>query len=308
MTKIGGSEAGGYALEPCAEATFDRTGGRIVDQVVIVGVGLMGGSLGMALIQQKIAHQVIGIDSAEVLEAAVSGGAIHSGCTSTGLQQAVETADLIVLATPIHTIPGLLRQIAPYVQPHAAVTDVASVKTSIVKEGERLIGNRFVGGHPMAGSEQTGIHSARSNLFHGAAWALTPSDEDQRSAPRVESLCKLIRAVGASPLIMGRQEHDRAAALISHLPHLICYAYNQTVSASPEAAHALSLAAGSYRDLTRIVASDPVLWRDVFIENRAFLLETLRAYKRSLAALEAAVETGDPEWVLESIVNAGRKP
>jgi prephenate dehydrogenase len=169
-----------------------------------------------------------------------------------------------------------------------------------------MIGDRFIGGHPMAGSEQTGIESARSNLFVGASWALTPSDAARYTTSRVQMLCNLVRAVGAAPLIMGPREHDRAAALISHLPHLICYAYNETVYSSPEAANALSLAAGSYRDLTRVAASDPVLWRDVFIENRECLLETLRAYKSSLNALEEAVKSGNPDKVLEGIMRAAR--
>ena len=285
MTEIGGrSKADGASNKP------------VVDRIVIVGVGLMGGSLGMALIQQNAAQHVVGIDSPEVLGAALTAGAIH--LAGAGLVQAVEDADLIVLATPIYTILDLLRQIAPHVSATATITDLASVKSSIVSVGESLLGERFVGGHPMAGSEYTGIRSARSSLFCGAAWALSPGKSAKSSNPHVELLCKMIQAVGATPLIIEPQDHDRAAALISHLPHLICFAYNQTVETSPEARRAVSLAAGSYRDLTRVVASDPILWRDVFIENRDSLLETLRLIKIRSRRLRTASETVIPNRCL----------
>jgi prephenate dehydrogenase len=272
-------------------------------RVIIVGVGLMGGSLGMALIESGIVQEVVGIDSPRVLDDALKAGAIH--VAGDKLEDAVGSADLVILATPIHVIPALLVQIAPYVAVHAAVTDLASVKCSIVREGERLLGERFVGGHPMAGSEQTGLKSARSTLFRQAAWALTPSDADKYSAPRMEMLCNVVRAVGAKPTVMSPIQHDRAAAMISHLPHLICYAYNKTVESSSDKAAALSLAAGSYRDLTRVAVSDPILWRDVFVENREFLLNALGAFKDSLITLEDAVKSGCPEQILESILVAG---
>jgi len=277
----------------------------VVGTVVIVGVGLMGGSLGLALIEQNAAQEVVGVDSAGILDAALAAGAIQRACS--GLDDAVKTADLVVLATPIHTIPQLLQQVSPLVSEHTIVTDLASVKTAIVDVGERLLGARFIGGHPMAGSEQTGIQSARSGLYSGAAWAITPADRAQYASPGVETLCKMVRAIGAAPIVLDPGEHDRAAALISHLPHFICYAYNRTVDSSPDASNALALAAGSYRDLTRVAASDPVLWRDVFIENRVFLLETLRAYQASLADLENAINSCHPDDVLNAIMRAARR-
>ncbi len=147
MTEIGAGMAGA-----------DLPGTAIFDRVVIVGVGLMGGSLGLGLIQHNAAQQVVGIDSAQVLDAALAAGAIHGAGAS--LEEAAATADLLVLASPIHTIPSLLCQLAPHIGPHATVTDLGSVKSAIVAEGVRLLGDRFVGGHPMAGSEQTGIRSA----------------------------------------------------------------------------------------------------------------------------------------------------
>ncbi len=117
----------------------------------------------------------------------------------------------------------------------------------------------------------------------------------------------MVRALGARPLILGPSEHDRAAALISHLPHIISYAYNQSVNSSRDYANAISLAAGSYRDLTRVAASDPVLWRDVFIQNREVLLETLGAFKASLAELESAVAAGDADEVMRAITKAAHR-
>lgn len=276
----------------------------LVNRVVIVGVGLMGGSLGLALVERGIAQEVVGIDAVEVLDSARAVGAIHRA--GSDLCHEAAAADLVFVATPVSAIPAVLKQIAPHIGAQTTVTDLAGVKGAIALLGHDLMGDRFIGGHPMAGSETTGIGAARSNLFQGAAWAFTPWSKELEVSGRLQALFAIVRALGAAPIAIGAQEHDRAAALISHLPHLICFAYNFTVESDAESRVAKALAAGSYRDLTRVAASDAHLWRDVFIENREWLMQALGAYKAALARLEKAIQHGDSEIVLAAIQEAAR--
>jgi prephenate dehydrogenase len=263
------------------------------DCVAIVGVGLMGGSLGMALRARGLARRVIGVDkSAETLTRAQERGAMDAGTAT--LAGAVRAADGVVVAAPVGAIPSLLEAMAPHIRPDALVTDLGSTKAHIVQAGTRLYGPRFVGGHPMAGSEQSGIEAARPDLFDGAAWAVVRPEPfaPQEDAPAVR-LAALASALGARPIPMDAARHDRLVALVSHLPHLLSFAFARTVGAAPEAAQAREMAGGSFRDLMRVSAADPALWRDIFLDNRGPLLDTLDAFEAQLAALRRAVEAVD---------------
>ncbi|MCS6775352.1 MAG: prephenate dehydrogenase/arogenate dehydrogenase family protein [Chloroherpetonaceae bacterium] len=273
-------------------------------QVTIVGVGLMGGSLGMALRARGLATTVIGVDqNPDTLQRALAIGAVDQIATS--LRAGVRQADLVVFATPVGVLPALLQQAAPDIPAHALVTDLGSVKHRIVEAGSHCFGNRFVGGHPMTGSEQNGVDAARADLFQGAPWALVRRnafvlEED----PEAACLAALLRALGATPVPLQARQHDRLVALVSHLPHALSFTFARTVNEHPEADVARMLAAGSYRDLTRIAQSDPALWRDIFLDNREALLAALQAFSDYLDALRARIEDCNPDELWKTLQRA----
>jgi prephenate dehydrogenase len=278
----------------------------LFDCLAIVGVGLMGGSLGLAAREKRLAYQVIGIDpNGEALTLAVERGAIDAGATNL---DAAQQADGIVLAAPVSAIPPLLEALAPSLRPDALVTDLGSVKTRIVETGRRLLGPRFVGGHPMAGSERSGIGAARADLFAGAAWAVVLPKPftfvDDEPAARWATFAE---ALGARPIPLDAARHDRLVALVSHLPHLLSFAYARAVAADSDAEAARRMAGGSYRDLMRVSAAAPALWRDIFTENRAALLDACAAYETRLQALRAAITDNDSER-LRRLLEADPRP
>ena len=258
-----------------------------IQNLAIVGVGMMGGSLALALRERGLARRIVGIDRSEsALDLARERGAIDAGTTD--IAAGIAGADVIVFATPVHLLPDLLKMIAPLVRPDALITDIGSVKGRIAAVGEGLFGPRFVGGHPMAGSEKSGFAAAKANLFEGAAWAIV------RAAPfafetdePARRLAGLVSALGANPIPMEAERHDRIVALVSHLPHLLSFAFAGAVNQNPDAELARRMAGGSYRDILRVSAADPELWRGIFRENRAALLDALAAWETELANLKA---------------------
>lgn len=264
-------------------------------------MGLLGGSLGLVLRQRGLARQVIGVARRpESLALARQMGALDVGCLD--LREGVAQADLVFLCTPVRTILDHLEAAAPCVRADAVVTDVGSTKAAIVAVGERLLPGRFLGGHPMAGSAQAGIAAADAALFTGAWWALTPGP----AAAPVEPLAALVRALGARPLLLPPAEHDQIVAATSHLPHAVATGVARTVAevlaARPEVP---PLVAGSYRDVTRVAASAPELWRDVCLTNRTPLLEALAVLERHLAELREALEREDAS-AIEGFFARGR--
>jgi len=262
-------------------------------RVAILGVGLMGGSLGMAMRARGLAQTIVGWDrNPETLTLAQQRGAID--LAQPDLALAVHDADAIFLAVPITVASELLERIAPHVSPTALLSDLGSVKTEIVATGERLFRERFIGGHPMAGSELSGVGAARADLFEAAAWAIVPAQpESSLSEPSLARLLALVTALNARPLLLDSATHDRLVALISHLPHVLAFALRSTVETDLERDLALQLAGGSYRDMTRVASSDPTLWRGIFQANRDFLLAALTTYEQQLTALIQSLRDND---------------
>lgn len=241
-----------------------------------MGVGLIGGSVGLAA--RSAGWEVIGVDSPEVLEQATSLGAVDRAST----MKEVRGADLVVLAAPISRITSLLGELPPT---DALVTDVASTKTALVREAERR-GLRFVGGHPMAGSQLSGVANARANLIEGARYFLTPTEKTDPEAYREVS--GFVRSLGAVPTAVDPEKHDLLMAALSHLPHLMAAALLKVASdISPEA---LSFAGPSFRDLTRVGASNPSLWSDILAENAPALGEALGAFAGAMAQLGSEIQ------------------
>ena len=235
----------------------------------------MGGSVGLAA--RASGWEVIGVDSPEVLEKAISLAAVDRPSTL----KEVRGADLVVLAAPISKITNLVTQLPPT---DALITDVASTKTAIVREAQRH-NLRFVGGHPMTGSQLSGVANARADLFKGARYFLTPTEETNPDVYR--EVAGFVRSLGAVPTAVDPEKHDLLMAALSHLPHLMAAALLRVASdISPEA---LSFAGPSFRDLTRVGASNPSLWSDILAENAPALGEALGAFAGAMAQLGSEI-------------------
>ena len=263
--------------------------------IAILGLGLMGGSLGLALRRAWPEATIAGYDPApDMAEQARARGAIHEPVAS--VAEALRDASLVVIAAPILAAEGLLREIAVRwgtLAPDAIVTDVCSVKRPVVTWARSLLPEpaRFVGSHPMAGSERAGVGAADANLYVGARWVITPTPETApNTLARVEALA---RAVGAHPLVLDATTHDEAAAGASHLPLAVAAALAGALAEEANWPLVASLATGGYRDTTRVAAGDPIMGRDILLTNREPILAQLDAFTASLERLRAAVASGD---------------
>ena len=256
----------------------------------IVGVGLIGGSMGLAA--REAGWEVVGVDRPEVLEKAVELGAVDRAST---LKEA-RGADLVVLAAPISKVTGLVAEISPT---EALVTDVASAKGAIVAEAERH-DLRFVGGHPMSGSQLSGVANADAGLFRGARYFLTPTERTDPDDYR--EVAGFVRELGAVPTAVDPEKHDLLMAALSHLPHLMAAALLKVASdISPEA---LSFAGPSFRDLTRVGASNPGLWSDILAENAPALGQALAHFAGAMAQLGSEIQD---RQAIESRFRAARE-
>lgn len=271
------------------------------DRVAIIGTGLIGGSLGLALRARGLAREVVAVArSEESLRLAVERGAADQ---ATGdIATAVTGADLVVLAAPVSQIIEHLQAIAGVIRPDCVITDVGSVKGPIVTAAEQALPHpaRFVGGHPLAGSEQRGMAAARDNLFEGAPWLLTPTPVTDRKA--VNDLERLATAVGAAPLVLSPREHDALLARTSHLPHLTAAALvNVVAQYAQRHRDTLQVIGTGFRDTTRIAAGDAHLWADIALANAEPLLACLQDMSLELDALAKALRDGNRE-LLQSLL------
>lgn len=238
-----------------------------IKTVAIVGVGLIGGSFGMALKKRGLAERVIGIGrSPERLQRAVDLHAVDTW--STDLESTVSEADLVYVSTPVGLELDFIRQVAPCAKPGSIITDAGSTKSEICRGADALIGEgiSFVGAHPMAGSEATGVEAANPDLFVNATYVLTPS---QRTSPDALAVMQcLAEGIGSRVIVMDPEAHDRCTAVISHLPHLIAAALIALAQEhSRQDPQVFDLIAGSFRDMTRVASSSPILWRDICLTN-----------------------------------------
>ena len=268
-------------------------------RAAVIGVGLIGGSLGMAMRRRRIAREVVGVARVpETLGVARARGAIDRGTTDP--VDGVQGADLVVLATPPDLVVPLARQILPYLGAGVIVTDVASVKGEIVRgvESAREPGRdvAFVGGHPMAGNEGRGVAAASAELFEGAVYLITRTPSTDGAA--VDRIATLARALGARPLVMDPDAHDRAVARVSHLPYLLA-------AALMGAAETETAAAGpSFLGATRVAGSPVSMWAQICRLNRREIVEALRAFRGELDRLEEALADGTD---LDALLEAARR-
>jgi prephenate dehydrogenase len=271
--------------------------------VAVVGVGLIGGSIGLALRERKLASRVIGIGrNAGTLARAKKRGCIHEAASS--IAGGVAAADLVVVCTPVEQIPALISQAAEHAPQGAIFTDAGSTKGTVVAKTEALLHPQFdgllpfIGSHPIAGSEKTGPDAARGDLFAGRTVVVTPTaSTDDRATEVVEGFWRSLRARVAR---LSPQRHDEVLARTSHLPHLVASAL---AAATP--ADMLPLTAGGWSDTTRIAAGDAEMWQQILLANSVQTLKALGDFERVLTAIRQAVEAGDRDR-LASILAEGK--
>lgn len=267
--------------------------------VAVVGVGLIGGSLGQAWRRAKAAH-VIGVARrAESVEAALAAEAIDEGTTS--LAEAAAAADVLVLCTPVLQIVPLALDAAVHMRKGTMITDAGSTKGEICRALWPALPPHitFIGGHPMAGSERTGVGAADPYLYENAVYCLTPPAAMPDGHPQLELLLKLVRATGARPLLLDPQVHDLIVAGISHMPHIVAAALVNAVATQDSGdVPMLQLAAGGFRDTTRIASGSPDVWRDICLANRQAILQMLNALTAALDNLRDAVDKADSNQLM----------
>ncbi len=261
---------------------------RFFKQIAILGLGLLGGSWGLALKKHGFPGRVVGYARrAETVEQALAAGAIDEGSGEPA--RAVAGADLVVLATPVGVILDFLARLRPHVSPRALVTDVGSTKRLICEHAATLYGGEplFLGGHPMAGKERSGLENADARLFEKARYVLTPLKPEHLADDRVQAFRVLVEALGARPIVTEAVAHDRAVAFLSHLPQLVSSGLASAVEERQAAeALALELAATGFRSITRLADSPYSVWRDICLTNSENIRAALDALIQKLEAIK----------------------
>jgi prephenate dehydrogenase len=260
-----------------------------IRRLVIIGVGLIGGSLARALRDAGAVQEVIGVArSAATGEKAIALGVIDRFVDDP--RSVVEDASVVVIATPVGSFAGVLEAIAPHLNAATVVTDVGSVKQYVVDTARRCLGanfRRFVPGHPIAGTERSGVQASVSDLFRDRHVVLTPVAATEPMALRL--VTHMWESTGADVLEMDVTEHDLLLAATSHLPHVIAYALVHCLARHPDRGRLFELAAGGFYDFTRIASSDPIMWRDICLTNKEPLLQALNTFQTQLDAMVEAI-------------------
>ena len=278
----------------------------LIQRLCIIGVGLIGGSLARALREAGEVGEVIGCGRGEDnLRAAVRLGVIDRYETDPAC--AVCAADVVVVAVPLGAMAAVLRSIVPHLAAGAILTDVGSAKGSVVADIERIYGQippHFVPGHPIAGTEQSGVEASFATLFQRRRVILTPLAETAAAAHQL--IRRMWELTGAEVVDMGVRHHDAVLAATSHLPHMLAYTLVDTLAHLDDRAEVFRYAAGGFRDFTRIASSDPVMWHDICVANREQLLEMIALFSADLAQLAEAIRSDDRAAILATFQRAKR--
>lgn len=264
-------------------------------KLVIFGVGLIGGSVALALKKAKAPATIVGVGrSAESLQTALDLGVID--VATSDVPAAVKDADIILIAAPVAQTPAILNAIKPHLALSTVITDAGSTKGDVLLCAQDILGNQFnqfVGGHPIAGAEKSGVTAAMADLYINKNVVLTPTAEtDSQAIARVKSLWQ---DCGANVSEMTAATHDGIFAAVSHLPHLLAFALVDDIASRANAEQLFGFAASGFRDFTRIAGSHPEMWRDISLANRTALLSELDAYQQELSKLQQLLKAEDGE-------------
>ena len=267
-----------------------------IKKLSIIGVGLIGGSFAQALREQDLVGEIVGVARSQAtLDKAREMKVIDSGTLSA--EKGVVGATFVLVAPPVCAIVPIVRQFAPFLAKGAVVTDAGSVKGTIVKECEQVMpeGSHFVGSHPIAGRERSGVEASFPALFHGSRTILTPT---ARTTPSALAMVRTAwESCGSKVEYLDADHHDRVLAATSHLPHLMAYNVVRTLSdlENDIQSEVFRYAASGFRDFTRIASSDPAMWRDICLENRSAILEILHRFRHDLDELIGDIDQSQGE-------------
>ena len=262
-------------------------------------MGLIGGSVALALKKAQFVTHIVGVGRTQAsLNEALKLGVIDAICIAddkqTNIQAALDGADLVLIAAPVAQTAGILQSIKPHLNQQTIITDAGSTKGDVLAVAREILGDQFsqfVGGHPIAGAEKSGVSAAKDDLFLGKNVILTPTPETNIHA--LAGVAELWKKCGAVVTEMSAENHDNIFAAVSHLPHLLAFALVDDIASRPNAAQLFSFAASGFRDFTRIAGSSPEMWRDISLANRTALLGEIGAFESELSQLKQLLENGD---------------
>jgi prephenate dehydrogenase len=283
-----------------------------LNKIVIFGVGLIGGSVALALKKKNIALKIVGVGrNAENLQMALALGVIDE--VGSNIPKALADADLVMIATPVAQTPMILETIIPHLSEKTIITDAGSTKSDIAKyvqsaskfakNPEKFL-SQFVGGHPVAGAEKSGVSAANADLFIGKNIVLTPDQHTSENAINV--VRNLWLTTGANVSEMSALAHDQIFAAVSHLPHLLAFALVNDLAKRPNAKQLFDFAASGFRDFTRIAGSSPEMWRDISLANKNALLDELETYQAEISALQQLLKNEDTRGLLSMFEHASQ--
>jgi len=262
-------------------------------KLVIFGVGLIGGSFALALKKAGSAPHIVGVGRTQTsLNEALNLGVIDD--LETNIHRAIKDADLVLIAAPVAQTADILQSIKPHLNDQTIITDAGSTKRDVLACAKEILGeqfSQFVGGHPIAGAEKSGVSAAKADLFIGKNVVLTPAPETNVHA--VSGVAQIWKKCGASISEMSAEDHDGIFAAVSHLPHLLAFALVDDIALRPNAKTLFSFAASGFRDFTRIAGSSPEMWRDICLANKSALLNELNAYQDELSQLKHLLTNKD---------------
>ncbi len=264
--------------------------------VAIIGLGFMGGSFALAIKHKNLCKHVVGIDiSRKSIEEGLKLGIVDEGDTNINMLKG-RSQDLIVISSPVGTFIDIALKIAPILSKDTIITDLGSVKGNLVYEMEKILGNKFVGGHPIAGTEKSGVTYSVTNLFDNKKFIITPTENTNKEA--IELVKKLWERIGSKVEIMDPFVHDYVFGVVSHLPHAVAFSLIDVIDKLSEDIDLFQYPGGGFKDFTRIAASNPTMWRDIFIKNKLNILKSIDSYIASLSYLRMLIDQEKEEKLL----------
>ncbi len=273
--------------------------------LLIIGVGFMGGSFALALRRGGFEGSIYGIDiKQETIERAKAMGVIEEGGTDLHLVEKFSPR-FVVLASPVRTFRSIGRALREYIDRETVITDLGSVKGRLVFELEDILGDRFVGSHPIAGTEKSGVEHSFGELFEGKKVVITPTDRTDREA--LDEVVGLWKLTGGKVEFMDPMLHDWVFGAVSHLPHAVAFALIDALIEMSDEVDLFKYPGAGFKDFTRIAGSDPVMWRDIFLENKENVLKAIDVYSQSLKRLGDLIENEDEEALTEYLREAKQR-